>query len=51
VVGPLAFDPAGAGGLAGQWTRHLDRTPLVESARRVAHELDVLLATQLIAAG
>lgn len=51
VVGPLAFDPVGAGGLAGQWTRHLDRTPLVESARRVAHELDVLLATQLTAAG
>jgi len=51
VVGPLAFDPAGAAGLAGQWTRHLDRTPLVTSARRVAHELDVLLAAQLTLAG
>ena len=51
VVGPLAFDPAGAAGLAGEWTRHLDRTPLVASARRVAHELDVLLAAQLTVAG
>ena len=51
VVGPLALDPAGAVGLAGEWTRRLDRTPLVESARRVAHELDALLAAQLTAAG
>lgn len=51
VLGPLALDPAGAGGLAGEWTRHLDRTPLVESARRVAHELDALLTDQLTAAG
>lgn len=51
VVGPLALDPSGAAGLAGEWTRHLDRTPLVTSARRVAHELDVLLAAQLTAAG
>lgn len=51
VLGPLACDPTGAGGLAGQWTRHLDRTPLIASARRVAHELDVLLAAQLTAAG
>ena len=51
VVGPLAFDPVGAAGLAGEWTRRLDRTPLVESARRVAHELDALLAAQLTAAG
>ena len=51
VVGPLALDRAGAAGLAGEWTRHLDRTPLVASARRVAHELDVLLAAQLTAAG
>jgi hypothetical protein len=51
VVGPLALDPSGAAGLAGEWTRHLDRTPLVASARRVAHELDVLLAAQLTAAG
>jgi hypothetical protein len=51
VAGPLALDPAGAAGLAGEWTRRLDRTPLVESARRVAHELDALLAAQLTAAG
>lgn len=51
VVGPLALDPPGARGLAGEWTRRLDRTPLVESARRVAHELDALLANQLTAAG
>lgn len=51
VVGPLALDPTGAAGLAGEWTRRLDRTPLVESARRVAHELDALLAAQLTNAG
>jgi MinD-like ATPase involved in chromosome partitioning or flagellar assembly len=51
VVGPLALDPVGAAGLAGEWTRRLDRTPLVESARRVAHELDALLAAQFTAAG
>lgn len=51
VVGPLVLDPLGAAGLAGEWTRRLDRTPLVESARRVAHELDALLANQLTAAG
>ena len=50
VLGPLALDPLGASGLAGEWTRHLDRTPLVESARRVAYELDALLAHQLTAA-
>jgi MinD-like ATPase involved in chromosome partitioning or flagellar assembly len=51
VLGPLALDPVGAAGLAGEWTRHLDRTPLIESARRVAHELDSLLAAQLTLAG
>lgn len=51
VVGPLTLDPVGAAGLAGEWTRHLDRTPLVESARQVAHELDELLADQLATAG
>ncbi len=50
-VGPLVHDPVGAAGLAGEWTRHLDRAPLVESARLVAHELDSLLASQLAAAG
>ena len=51
VIGPLALDPLGARGLAGEWTRHLDRTPLVESARRVAGELDALLTHQFTAAG
>lgn len=51
VLGPLALDPGGAAGLAGEWTRHLDRTPLVESARDVAHELDALLAAQLTTVG
>jgi MinD-like ATPase involved in chromosome partitioning or flagellar assembly len=51
VLSPLALDPVGAAGLAGEWTRHLDRAPLVESARRVAHELDSLLAAQLTLAG
>jgi len=51
VLGPLALDPVGAAGLAGEWTRHLDRTALVESARNVAHELDALLATQLTTVG
>jgi hypothetical protein len=50
-VGPLAYDPVGAAGLAGVWTRHLDRTPLVESARLAAHELDSLLASPVAAAG
>ncbi len=50
-VGPLVHDPVGAAGLAGEWTRHLDRAPLVESARLVAHELDSVLASQLTAAG
>jgi len=44
VLGPLADDPAGAAGLAGQWTRRLDRTALVTSARLVARALDVRLA-------
>lgn len=44
VLGPLADDPAGAAGLSGQWTRRLDRTPLVASARLVARSLDARLA-------
>lgn len=44
VLGPLANDPAGAAGVAGQWTRRLDRTALVGSARLVARALDARLA-------
>lgn len=40
VIGVLAHDPTGAAGLRGEWTRRLDRTPLVVSARAVAHALD-----------
>lgn len=44
VLGPLADDAAGAAGLSGQWTRRLDRTSLVASARLVARSLDARLA-------
>jgi hypothetical protein len=44
VLGSLAEDPAGAAGLAGQWTRALDRAPLVASARALAGALDRRLA-------
>ena len=44
VIGPLAFDAAGAAGLSGQWTRRLDRTPLVASTRLVARALDTRLS-------
>lgn len=51
VLGPLPLDAAGAAGLAGEWTRHLDRTLLVESARQLARDVDALLTTQLLSAG
>ena len=41
--GHLADDPAAAAGLAGQWTRRLDRSPLVASGRRLASDLHELL--------
>jgi hypothetical protein len=44
VLGSLVEDPAGAAGLAGQWTRALDRAPLVASARTLAGALDRRLA-------
>jgi hypothetical protein len=46
VVGPLADDPMGAAGLAGQWTRRLDRSRLVVSARVVARAVDARLPTR-----
>ena len=42
--GHLADDPAAAAGLAGQWTRRLDRSPLVASGRRLAGDLHELLS-------
>ena len=36
VFGGLAYDPAGAAGLAGTPTRRLDRCPLIRSARLLA---------------
>ncbi len=44
-VASLAFDPTAARGIAGQWTRRLDRSPLVTSARLLARRLDELLST------
>jgi len=41
--GHLADDPLAAGALAGQWTRRLDRSPLIASGRRLAGELHDLL--------
>ncbi|HMC71776.1 MAG TPA: hypothetical protein VKJ07_21640, partial [Mycobacteriales bacterium] len=43
VLGPLAFDATAAAALAGQWTRRLDRSQLVVSARVVARALDARL--------
>jgi hypothetical protein len=43
VVGVLAYDGQGAAGLRGEWTRRLDKTPLITSAREVAHRLDAWL--------
>ena len=44
VVGPLPVDDQAAAGLAGQWTRRLDRTALVAAARVTAQMLDARLA-------
>ena len=44
VLGAVAEDPAAAAGLAGQWTRALDRAPLVAGARDLAGALDRRLA-------
>ena len=40
VAGYLEFDPTGEGGLRGKPTRHLDRSPLISSARNLASTLD-----------
>ena len=44
VLGPLADDSGAAAGLAGRWTRRLDRSALVVSARVVARALEARLA-------
>lgn len=44
VLGPLVEDPVAAAALAGRWTRRLDRSALVVSARLVARGLDARLA-------
>ncbi len=38
VLGTLAYDPAAAAGLCGQWGRRLDKSALIASARTVARE-------------
>lgn len=45
VLGPLAVDPDGAAGLLGRWTRRLDRSPLVVSARQVARAVEARRST------
>lgn len=40
VVGTLAYDPVGAGTLAGEWAAELSRTALMRSARDIAARLD-----------
>ena len=41
----LADDPVAARGLSGPWSRRLDRSRLVVSARLVARQLDRLLTS------
>ena len=50
LAGPV-LDPAGAAGLCGVWTRRLDRSPLIGSARSLAQHLDVRLATPVATDG
>ncbi len=50
VFGRIALDPSGAAGLRGQWGRRLDRSPLIESARGLARDLDALLTDRRPAA-
>jgi MinD-like ATPase involved in chromosome partitioning or flagellar assembly len=50
VIGPLASDPDAAQALAGRWTRRLDRSALVVSARLVARMIDARLPRPATAA-
>lgn len=52
IVGQLPWDPAAARALAGQWTRKLDRSPLVAAGRRLSEQLHTHLhADQYTPAG
>jgi hypothetical protein len=51
LLGPLAFDPAAAAAFSGRWTRRLDRSPLVVSARQVARAVDTRSTRPSQAAG
>lgn len=46
-VRQLPDDPAAARSLAGEWTRKLDRSPLVASGRRLAAELHMQLRSSM----
>lgn len=39
VLGRIAYDPAGAGTLAGEWSGTLNSSPLMRSARELGHQL------------
>ena len=44
VLGALAYDPAGAGTLAGEWSGRLNSSPLMRTARELGHQLRRALA-------
>ena len=39
VLGTIAYDPAGAGTLAGEWSGRLNSSPLMRTARELGHQL------------
>ncbi|MBI1759414.1 MAG: hypothetical protein HYR62_09355 [Actinobacteria bacterium] len=47
VVGRIAYDPAGAGMITGEWLGRLDRSLLIRSARQVATRLAQTLAVRV----
>lgn len=48
VISALVYDEAGAAGLRREWTRSLNKRPLIESARKAASAIDAeLLAAKL----
>lgn len=44
VLGTIAYDPAGAGTLAGEWSGRLNSSPLMRTARELGHHLRRALA-------
>lgn len=44
VLGPIAYDPSGAGTLAGEWSGRLNSSPLMRTARELGHQLRRSLA-------